>query len=343
MGEDTGTRKGNGNGGIILRTLCGAAALVVVLGGLRVAAPMITQFLMVAFIAIIMSPLYYIMRKWRFPHWLSVTLLLLAIAGILAYAATSLLPGAVMEFSGNIRNYGARLAAVSESFQAWLAQRNIVIPEKAIDELVALATQFLGSIGGKSLGFIGNLSKNMLITLIIVSFVFAELSTLPEKTRKLRFMTPTRWNLLTGFIADVRHYMGIKAVISAITGLLVYGGLLLIGVDSAGMLGLISFFFNFVPVIGSIVAAVPGVLLALAGQGLGSAVWTLVLYLAVNQVLGNILEPKIMGKGFGVSSVLVLFSVIFWGWVLGPIGMLFAVPLTIAVRTSISSQGEDEP
>lgn len=336
------TRPTKTHGDILLRTLCGAAALVIVLGGLRVAAPLITQFLMVAFIAIIVSPLYYLMRRYKFPHWLAVTLLILAITGVLTYAASSLLPSAIMEFSGNLRSYAASLREVSASFQHWLASKNLVIPDKAIEELVGLATKFLGEIGGKSISFLGNLTKNVVITLIIVAFVFAELSNLPEKVGKLPFMTGERHELLADFVKDVRHYMGIKATISAITGVLVYFGLLLIGVDSAGMLGLIAFFFNFIPVVGSLVAAVPGILLALAGNGLGSAIWTLILYLVINQGLGNILEPRIMGRGFGVSSVLVLFSVIFWGWVLGPIGMLFAVPLTIAIRSAITPRKEND-
>lgn len=340
MDNQDGDNKGRAKGDLALRALCGAAALVVVIGGLRIAAPLITQFLMIAFIAIIVSPLYYLMRRWRFPHWLSVTLLLLLMAVVLAFAATSLLPGAVMEFSGNIKGYGSRLRDVSDSIQAELARRNLAIPDKAIDELVGLATKFLGTIGGKSLSFIGNFSTNTVITLIIVAFIFGELNSMPDRVRKLSWMTPARWKLVTGFVADVRHYMGIKAVASAITALVIYGGLLLIGVDSAGMLGIIAFFFNFVPVVGSLLATVPGVLLALAGQGFAGAAWTLVLYLVVNQGVGNIIEPRIMGKGFGVSSVVVLVSVIFWGWMLGPIGMLFAVPLTMAVRSAIETQGD---
>lgn len=341
-GQDT-NKTARKHGDLLLRTLCGAAALVVVLGGLRVAAPLITQFLMVVFIAIIVSPLYYIMRNAKFPHWLAVTLLILAIAGVLTYAASSLLPGAIMDFSGNIRSYGAKLQDVSSSFKNWLGSKNLVIPDKALEELVGLATKFLGEIGGKSISFLGNLTKSTVITLIIVAFVLAELSNLPDKVAKLPFMTAERMGLLVHFVTDVRRYMAIKSILSALTGLLVYGGLLALGVDSAGMLGIIAFFFNFVPVVGSLVAAVPGVLLALAGKGLGCAISTLILYLVVNQALGNIVEPRILGKGFGVSSVLVLISVIFWGWVLGPIGMLFAVPITIAVRSAFSPREGNEP
>lgn len=342
MDTGNGEARGRTKGDWALRALCGAAAVVIVLGGLRAAAPLITQFLMIAFIAIIVSPIYYLMRRWRFPHWLAVTLLLLLMAVVLAFAATSLLPGAVMEFSGNIKGYGARLRDVSASVQSELARRNLAIPDKAVEEMVGLATKFLGTIGGRSLSFIGNFSTTTVITLIIVAFVFGELNSMPDKVRRLSWMTPSRWKLVTDFVADVRHYMGIKAVASAITALLIYGGLLLIGVDSAGMLGIIAFFFNFVPVVGSLLATVPGVLLALAGGGVGSAVWTLVLYLVVNQGVGNVVEPRIMGKGFGVSSVVVLVSVIFWGWLLGPIGMLFAVPLTMAVRGAFATQLEDE-
>ena len=325
---------------LVLRFLVGAAALVVVLGGLKIAAPLITQFLMVAFIAIIMSPLYYWMRKARFPHWLAVTLLLTGIVCLLAYAATSLVPSAGHDFSENIQSFGGSLRRNLDEFQDWLGKKNIVIPKQATTGLLDLATASVGTIGKRTLSFIGSSSTNTIITLIIVGFVFAELNRLPDRVRSLSWMTATHWQLLTAFVADVRHYMAIKTAISALTGLLVYVGLRLLGVGAPGMLALIAFLFNFVPVIGSLAATLPGVLIALAGKGPGTAAWTLVLYLAVNQVLGSIVEPRIMGKGFGVSPILVLASVIFWGWLLGPAGMLFAVPLTTAVRGAFASVKE---
>ena len=112
---------------------------------------------------------------------------------------------------------------------------------------------------------------------------------------------------------------------------------MMMGVDSPVLLGFVAFILNYVPVIGSIIAAVPAVLIALMQHGTLKGAYVAVLYLAVNTLFGNILEPRFMGYGFGVSPVIVLFSLIFWGWVLGPLGMLFAVPLTMAMQVSLGS------
>jgi predicted PurR-regulated permease PerM len=109
------------------------------------------------------------------------------------------------------------------------------------------------------------------------------------------------------------------------------------GVDSPVLLGFIAFVFNFVPVIGSIFAAVPAVLIAVMQHNALTGAYVIALYIVVNTLFGYILEPRFMGYGFGVSPVVVMFSVVFWGWVLGPLGMLFAVPLTMAVRGALGS------
>ncbi len=103
------------------------------------------------------------------------------------------------------------------------------------------------------------------------------------------------------------------------------------------LLGITAFVLNFVPVIGSIIAAFPAILIAVLQYNVLKGFYVALLYLAVNTLFGNILEPRLMGYGFGVSPVVVLVSLIFWGWVLGPVGMFFAVPLTMALRGSIES------
>jgi AI-2 transport protein TqsA len=119
---------------------------------------------------------------------------------------------------------------------------------------------------------------------------------------------------------------------SLMTGLLVGAWVYLLGIDYPVLWGLLAFFFNFVPNIGSIIAAVPAVLLALLQYDLTRALLTAAGYLAINLVLGNLVEPRIMGKGLGLSTLIVFISLVFWGWVLGPIGMLFSVPLTMVVK-----------
>ena len=134
--------------------------------------------------------------------------------------------------------------------------------------------------------------------------------------------------------------MFIKSIVSAATGALVAFCLWVIGVDYPLMWGMLAFAFNFIPTIGSIIAAVPPVLLALVQLGPGSALAVAVCYIVLNLTIGNVVEPRFMGKGLGLSTMVVFFSLLFWGWVFGPIGMLLSVVLTIIIRIMLESSEE---
>jgi AI-2 transport protein TqsA len=140
--------------------------------------------------------------------------------------------------------------------------------------------------------------------------------------------------LLGRFSQQIDRYFLIKSTISALTGLSVAAGLYLMGIEHASLWGVIAFMFNFVPNIGSIVAAVPPMLLALADHGIAMSLWVGLFFLFINIVFGVMVEPRFTGKGLGLSSVVVLLSLIFWGWILGPVGMLLAIPLTIMAKAA---------
>lgn len=326
-------------GSTIQRLLISAAAAVIVIGGIHAAASLITQLLIIAILVIALSPLYYgMVRRFRFPSWLAVTLLIVVLVGSITYAITVPVPRAVMDLSRNIHGYQKELTDVAESATRWLQARDVEIADETLPNLVAIDKDTLTLLGKKSVAKLGTFTQNAVLILIIVSFFLAELPKIPHLLVRSKWMTPTRRELAIKFVTDVRHYLGIKTIVSAGTGLFIYLGLKVIGVPSAGLFGFLAFLLNYVPAIGSIVAAVPAIVLALSLGGGVMALWTTILYVAVNQILGNILEPRIMGTGFGVSPVVVLFSVLFWGWVLGPIGMLFAVPLSMAVRGALADE-----
>ena len=130
----------------------------------------------------------------------------------------------------------------------------------------------------------------------------------------------------------VNQYMFVKTNISLLTGMLVYLLALIAGIDFPALLGLIAFLFNFIPNIGSLIAAAPGVLLALIQLGWGGGIAVLAGYLVINQVVGNFVEPRVLGKTVGLSTFVVFFSLLFWSWVLGPVGMLLSIPLTVVLK-----------
>jgi predicted PurR-regulated permease PerM len=134
--------------------------------------------------------------------------------------------------------------------------------------------------------------------------------------------------------------MSIKTSTSLLTGVLVSSCLWLIGVDYPVLWGLIAFLFNYVPNIGSIIAAVPAVLLALIQLGPWAAFWTGLAYLLINTLVGNVIEPRFMGRGLGLSPLIVFISLVFWGWVLGPVGMFLSIPLTMTLKIALDSNQE---
>jgi predicted PurR-regulated permease PerM len=137
------------------------------------------------------------------------------------------------------------------------------------------------------------------------------------------------------FSETINRYMAIKTTTSALTGILAYALNVLLGVDFAVLWGLLAFLLNYVPNIGSFIAAVPAVLLAAVQLGLGEAAFLGVAYFALNTVVGGMFEPRFMGQGLGLSTLVVWLSLVFWGWALGPVGMLLSVPLTVTLRIAL--------
>jgi predicted PurR-regulated permease PerM len=159
-----------------------------------------------------------------------------------------------------------------------------------------------------------------------------EADTIPRKLRAAFPKDDVRIGRMQAFKDDMGQYMVVKTGISLITGILLGLWVWLFGVEFPFLLGVIAFLFNFIPTFGSMIAAIPAILLALVQFGLITSGFIAIGYLAVNMVVGNLLETQIMGKKLGLSAVVVLLSVVFWGWVWGPTGMILAVPLTMAIR-----------
>ncbi|MDH4202719.1 MAG: AI-2E family transporter [Phycisphaerae bacterium] len=184
---------------------------------------------------------------------------------------------------------------------------------------------------------LGNiLTKGFLIYLTTI-FILLEASILPGKIKAAMKNNAETFDNLAGVADDVKKYLAMKTAISLITGALVTGWLIILKVKYPIVWGLIAFLLNFVPNIGSIIAAVPACILAFLQFGLGTAALAAVGYLVVNIVLGNIIEPRLMGQRLGLSTLVVFLSLVFWGWVLGPIGMLLSVPLTMTVKIALQS------
>ena len=143
-------------------------------------------------------------------------------------------------------------------------------------------------------------------------------------------------------IPNLGRYLGIKTLISMATGLC--AGVLTwsLGLDFPLLWAMLAFLLNYVPTIGSIIASVPAILLALVQIGPGAAGATAIGYVGINVVFGNFLEPRLMGYGVGISPLVVFVGLVAWGWIFGPVGMLLSVPLTMTLKMALQNDERTE-
>lgn len=318
----------------ISKFLVVAAAFVIVVSGLKMASSLVVPFLLSVFIAMIVSPLLALLKKRGIPGVAAIALVIMLIMSI------GLMLGAVIgssldSFREDMPIYSAKLSAMSESLQQWLSATGIAID--ATQWQSSFDPSAVMSLVGSTLASFGNVMTNSVMILLTVIFILAENITFAEKLKLARGNANSQqW--LSKFSDSVQGYLAIKAAISVATGLLIFIWLSIVGVDYAVLWGLLAFLLNFVPTVGSFIAAVPAVLLALVQLGLGPAGLTLGGFVAVNFLMGSALEPRLMGKGLDLSPLVVFVSLVLWGWVLGPVGMLLSIPLTIMIKIALETQ-----
>lgn len=199
-------------------------------------------------------------------------------------------------------------------------------------KIMGITAGFLGQLGG----FMGNAFTIFFLAL----FLLLELDSIPIKLKAIIKGSHDSLAFFNVIGDSIRHYLSIKTLTSLLTGALVWIGLAIVGVDYAIIWALIAFLLNYIPNIGSIIAAVPAMLFALVQLGFGGVIWTTGIFVAVNMIIGNAVEPKMMGQGLGLSTFVVFLSLLFWGFLLGTVGMFLSVPLTMAIKIMLEQKPE---
>lgn len=317
-------------GGRGARFLLLAACLVVVVYGLRAAAAILVPFALALFLTVLSLPLLSWLQRRRVPSWLAV--LLTVLANVAALGAVGLMVSQTLnEFVAALPRYTAGLQRMAAASIARIEAHGIGVSRWISTDLIDPG-RVMDMAGGALRGIAAFLSSAFLVV-IFMSFMLAEAAAFPGKLRSAlggrhlgRYATVTR---------EVQHYLGIKTLVSLATGLLVGLWVWAMGVDFPILWGLVAFLLNYIPTIGSILAALPAVLLALVQFGASRGALVVLGYLAVNVGLGNLLEPNVMGRRLGLSPLVVILSLLFWGWLWGPVGMLLAVPLTMVLRITL--------
>ncbi|EOQ49104.1 TPA: AI-2E family transporter [Citrobacter braakii] len=306
--------------------------LVIILSGIRVAADIIVPFILALFIAVVLNPVVQRMVKLHIPRVIAVSLLIVIIVMLmvllLAYLGTSL-----NELARTLPQYRSSLVIPLKNLEPWLQRAGIGV---SVDELVKyIDPNAAMTLVTNLLAQLSNAMSSIFLLLLTVVFMLLEVPQLPNKLKQMMSRPIEGMAAIQRAIDSVSHYLVLKTAISIVTGLVAWGMLAALDVRFAFVWGLLAFALNYIPNIGSVLAAIPPIAQVLVFSGLYDALVVFAGYLVINLVFGNILEPRIMGRGLGLSTLVVFLSLIFWGWLLGPVGMLLSVPLTIIVKIAL--------
>lgn len=313
------------------------AAFVVVVAGMRAGADIIVPFLLAVFIAIISAPALDWLERRGLPRAVSLIVVLVVLVAV-GTGITGLVGSSLQKFTGNLPEYTARMNGYMQSLEGWLNRHGIPFDAHEFRGLVdaskvmKLAADVFNSFGG--------VLTNAFLIFVTVVFILLETASFAVKLRAVARDPDNTLARVDNMTGSIKRYLAIKTLLSLATGIAIWVGLSLVGVENPVLWGLLAFMLNYVPNIGSIIAAVPAVLFALVQLGVGGAIAAAVVFVVVNVVVGTILEPRFLGRGLGLSTLVVFLSLVFWGWVLGPVGMFLSVPLTMTVKIALGANEE---
>lgn len=324
------------------RALVTAAAAVIVLFGMREARDLLVPILLAAFLATISYAITRLLRTYlRFPHWLAVLTTVLADGGII-FAIIRLVNFLAEDFKKALQgDVVTRVSALYNDTMGTLARFGM---DAQARELVRSPQEILEMLGSSRLlaftqsltGQIVSLMSTTTLVLILMTFLLSEAPLFHRNLNRLPNSTKGKTELVNALVG-VQRYLLIKTISSVATGILVWVLCFAMNVPFAFLWAVIAVILNYIPTIGSIIAAIPAIIVALLMGGWGDAFIVAVGYIVINCAIGNGIEPLFLGKQFGIATSLVLLSVLLWGWVLGPAGMFLAVPITVLIKLALEN------
>lgn len=321
------------------RALLTAAAAIIVLFGLREAQSLLVPVFMAVFLAIISYSFTYLLRRYlHFPHWLAVGFTVLADFGII-FGIISLINFLVQDIKETLSTeLTVRLAEKYTEIMSWLGRLGLEAEARALVSSpqdifnIPMLISWVQTLSGQVLSFMSACT----LVLIFMTFLLGEAPLFSRNFNSLPNSTKGKTDFINA-LSSVQRYLFIKTVASVCTGLLAWALCSTMEVPFAFMWGVVAWVLNYIPTIGSIVAAIPPILMAMLMCGWGDAFVVAAGYLAINCAIGNGIEPLFLGKQFGIATSVVLFSVLLWGWMWGPCGMLMAMPITVLIKLALEN------
>jgi AI-2 transport protein TqsA len=326
------------------------ACLVVVIAGMRAAAGILVPMVYAFFLAVLSFPLMHWLMRHRIPGpvALGITLLvnLSVLAGLITLAVRMLI-----SFNTDLPRYLRGLQRNLTDLGVWLDDNGIEGAKEMLstffdwNNIIGYATQQdvlsrLGAMLGSTFGTLATIFAGLVMILILMMFVLMEATGTDRRMVAVRRAGGPDFSGLMRSVTDIQKYLGIKTLISALTGILAGAWCWFFDLQYPLLWAILAFVFNYIPAVGSTAASIPAVIEALVQHGGGAAIGIAIGYGGINFALDNFVQPQLLGNRFGISALVVVMSVIFWGWVWGPLGMFLAVPLTMVMKVLLDNSEE---
>jgi AI-2 transport protein TqsA len=321
------TEPSNALGGT--RFLVAAAAFVIIIYGINLAQSIVALFLFSVFLALIGTPPVLWLERKRVPSSLAV-MIIMACMIVFLLIIGGVARSSLSTFSDAWPVYQKRLQEQVLALKPFLADNHIIVTDKVLLEYVNPGP-VMGLVAGLFPGIVSVFS-NIVLILLTVTFILLEASSFPIKLRAALGKPQQAFPRFTKFVNDIKRFMVIKTAINLIAAVLIGLWLFILGVDFPILWGFVAFLLHYVPNLGSIICAIPAVLLAFIQLGTGSAALAAAGYLVVSFTIGNVVEPRLMGRKLGLSTLVVFLSLVFWGRLLGLIGVVLCIPLTMTLK-----------
>lgn len=326
------------------------ACLFIVLAGMKIAASVLVPIVYAFFLALLSFPLLAWLTRHRVPGPLALGVTLLVNLGVVAGLIT-LMVRLLISFNSSLPAYLRGLQQNLNAFGGWLEAKGIEGAKTTMESVFDWNTIFsyavqqdvmsrIGSMLGSTFGTLATVFAGLVMILLVMMFILMEAPGTHSRLDAVRLSGGPDFSALMRSATDIQKYLGVKTLISVLTGVLAGLWCYFFDLRYPLLWGILAFLFNYIPAVGSTAASIPAIIEALVLHGTSSAVGVTIGYMLVNFSLDNFVQPTLLGNRFGISPLVVVLSVIFWGWLWGPLGMFLAVPLTMVIKVLLDNSEE---
>lgn len=313
-----------------LVVLLGAAAVVVVVAGIKAIAWLIAPAFMALIIVIAVAPVQGRLRRKGWPAWATTLVLVVLVYAILIVLALGIIVS-IARLATEVPKYASQADGLATSLTNALAKAGVG-PDQLQQAASSLDIGKLAGLLGSLLDSVAGLASSLVFLLALLLFLTVESGGVRHRLASIAADRPGIIGALDHFAWGTRQYLLVTTVFGFIVAVLDSIALALMGIPLAVTWGLLAFITNYIPNIGFVIGVIPPALLGLFVGGPTLAIAVVVVYCALNFVIQSLIQPRFIGDAVGLSTTVTFVALFFWAWLLGPLGAILAIPLTLLVK-----------